>query len=48
MTAEHRPLPQADDEAWMRSALELARAAAQAGEVPVGAIIVKDLSLIHI
>src|SRR5258706_2779509 len=46
LTAEHRPLPQADDEAWMRAALELARAAAQAGEVPVGAVIVKDGAIV--
>jgi tRNA(adenine34) deaminase len=32
----------ATDEAWMRRALELAHSAAVAGEVPVGAIIVKD------
>ena len=30
------------DERWMRIALEEARAAAEAGEVPVGAVIVKD------
>ncbi len=30
----------------MRAALELARAAAQAGEVPVGAIIVKDGAIV--
>jgi tRNA(adenine34) deaminase len=32
----------ADDEKWMREALELARAAAVAGEVPVGAVVVAD------
>ncbi|WP_254787855.1 MULTISPECIES: tRNA adenosine(34) deaminase TadA [Delftia] len=46
MAAEHPFLPQADDEAWMRAALELARAAAGAGEVPVGAVIVKDGAII--
>lgn len=30
------------DEHWMRAALELARGAADAGEVPVGAIVVRD------
>ncbi|MBA4003523.1 MAG: tRNA-specific adenosine deaminase, partial [Delftia sp.] len=30
----------------MRAALELARAAAQAGEVPVGAVIVKDGAIV--
>jgi tRNA(adenine34) deaminase len=38
--------PQADDEAWMRAALELAHAAARAGEVPVGAIVVKDGAIV--
>ncbi len=32
----------AADEAWMRRALELAREAERAGEVPVGAVIVRD------
>jgi tRNA(adenine34) deaminase len=31
-----------DDAAWMELALELARSAAEAGEVPVGAVVVKD------
>ena len=31
-----------DDERWMEAALEEARAAGRAGEVPVGAIIVRD------
>ncbi|TKB07159.1 tRNA adenosine(34) deaminase TadA [Desulforhopalus sp. IMCC35007] len=35
-----------NDEQWMAQALELARLAAQKGEVPVGAVIVKDNSLI--
>ena len=30
------------DEGWMREALNLAEAAAAAGEVPVGAIVVRD------
>lgn len=36
----------ADDESWMRAALIEARAARGAGEVPVGAIIVRDGSAI--
>ena len=36
------------DEAWMRYAFRLAQRAEQQGEVPVGAVVVKDLSLIHI
>ncbi|MCY4166453.1 MAG: tRNA adenosine(34) deaminase TadA [Gammaproteobacteria bacterium] len=35
-------LAAADDERWMRRALELARKAAEAGEVPVGAVVVLD------
>lgn len=31
-----------DDERWMRRALSLAREAARAGEVPVGAVLVRD------
>lgn len=31
-----------DDEYWMRRALELARAGEAAGEVPVGAVLVRD------
>ena len=31
-----------EDEKWMRLALEQARHAAEMGEVPVGAVIVKD------
>ncbi|GMQ90084.1 MAG: tRNA adenosine(34) deaminase TadA [Gammaproteobacteria bacterium] len=34
------------DEAWMRRALELARRAAHAGEVPVGAVVVMNDELI--
>lgn len=36
------PLTDIDDQAYMRLALQLAQQAAQAGEVPVGAIVVKD------
>ena len=35
-----------NDERWMRYALELAEAAAAAGEVPVGAVVVRDGELI--
>jgi tRNA(adenine34) deaminase len=35
-----------NDAAWMREALAQARAAAQAGEVPVGAVVVKDGAII--
>ena len=34
------------DEQWMRRALELARLAEQEGEVPVGAVVVKDNQII--
>ena len=30
-----------EDEKWMQAALELARQAAQAGEVPVGCVVVR-------
>lgn len=33
-------LPRSEDETWMRAALDLARVAWQAGEVPVGAVVV--------
>src|SRR5215831_1874461 len=33
---------QAEDITWMRQALEQARLAAEAGEVPVGAVVIKD------
>jgi tRNA(adenine34) deaminase len=36
------PISLENDEKWMRRALELAIAAAEAGETPVGAVIVKD------
>lgn len=41
-------MPEAGDAdvAWMRAALELARQAQQAGEVPVGAVVVKDGAII--
>jgi tRNA(adenine34) deaminase len=42
MHADHRMSDAASDAAFMRSALELARAAAAAGEVPVGAVVVRD------
>src|SRR5262245_51999745 len=35
-----------DDAAWMELALEQARLAAQAGEVPVGALVIKDGEII--
>ena len=35
-----------DDEQWMRRALELARQAAAIGEVPVGAVLVRDGKLL--
>jgi tRNA(adenine34) deaminase len=35
-------ISQAADEAWMRHAIRLAQRAEQQGEVPVGAIVVKD------
>ena len=36
----------ANDEAWMRHALALAQSAEQAGEVPVGAVLVQDGNII--
>ena len=36
----------ADDEKWMRLAIEQAKLAQQAGEVPVGAVLVQDNQLI--
>lgn len=39
----HAPLPVAvEDERWMRHALQLAAGAAEAGEVPVGAVLVRQ------
>ena len=35
-------VPHHEDRHWMRRALELAKLAAKAGEVPVGAVLVKD------
>ncbi|HKK13380.1 MAG TPA: tRNA adenosine(34) deaminase TadA [Gammaproteobacteria bacterium] len=40
----HSSLP--SDETWMRHALALARRAGKAGEVPVGAVLVKDDALV--
>jgi len=37
-----RFLPEEDDYRWIRKALELARQAAARGEVPVGAVVVRD------
>ncbi len=37
---------EAEDERWMRRALELARAAAEVDEVPVGALVVRDGSVL--
>ena len=36
----------AEDEAWMREALAAANAAATAGDVPVGAVVVRDAAII--
>jgi len=46
--APHIPLPAPgpDDAHWMQQALALARQAADAGEVPVGAVVVKDGQLL--
>jgi tRNA(adenine34) deaminase len=42
-TAVFMPMPTMDkDVAWMQMALELARRAAELGEVPVGALVIKD------
>mgnify|MGYP001125708251 CR=1 FL=1 len=38
--------PQPEDEAWMRAALAEAEAAAEKGEIPIGAVIVRDGELI--
>lgn len=43
MTDEHFT---AEDAAWMRHALDLARRAEEAGEVPIGAVLVKDGAVI--
>ena len=37
-----------DHKDYMRRALELAAQAGEEGDVPVGCVIVRDLSLIHI
>ncbi len=39
-------MPQAEDESFMRRALDLAQEAGQAGEVPVGAVVVLDGKII--
>ncbi|WP_417762120.1 tRNA adenosine(34) deaminase TadA [Shewanella sp.] len=47
MTDTDKPNPQlAEDEQWMRHALKLAEHAEAAGEVPVGAVLVKDNQVI--
>jgi len=45
-TADHVTTLDAEDERWMRHALRLAAAAAVAGEVPVGAVLVRDGKLL--
>ena len=45
MLGLHSPLPITDED-FMRAALQLAEAAAHAGEVPVGAVVVKDGEII--
>jgi len=42
----HASPPRACDRSWMTRALELARAAAARGEVPVGAVLVRDGSIL--
>src|SRR5215475_10173116 len=42
MSQERELMRVKDDAAWMRLALEQARQAAEAGEVPVGALVIKD------
>src|SRR5215475_8556487 len=42
MSQERELMRVKDDAAWMRLALEEARLAAEAGEVPVGALVIKD------
>lgn len=47
MSTPQNPLPSdIDDEFWMRKALQLAQYAESLGEVPVGAVLVKDNQLI--
>jgi tRNA(adenine34) deaminase len=45
-TADHVTTLDAEDERWMRHALRLAAAAAVAGEVPVGAVLVRGGKLL--
>lgn len=42
ISAQHDVVTDEADRVFMRAALDLARQAAQAGEVPVGAVVVKD------
>jgi tRNA(Arg) A34 adenosine deaminase TadA len=44
--SENSTTESSSDEEWMRRALALARQAEQAGEVPVGAVVVRDGNLI--
>jgi tRNA(adenine34) deaminase len=47
MPTPQKPLPSNfDDEYWMRKALQLAQHAESLGEVPVGAVLVKDNELV--
>ena len=39
-------MPRADDDRWMQLALNEARAAAEAGDVPVGAVVMRDGELV--
>jgi len=39
-------IPAADDERWMSAALERARIAERAGDVPIGAVVVRDGGII--
>jgi tRNA(adenine34) deaminase len=43
---QNSPQSQVDDEFWMRKALQLAQHAESLGEVPVGAVLVKDNQLV--
>lgn len=46
MTAASDELPEIADERWMAEALSLARGAGEAGEVPVGALVVAEGTVI--
>lgn len=39
-------IPESDDERWMRAALDEAREAERIGEVPVGAVVVRDGAIV--